>query len=150
MTIAHNDLLLRSKVQYLVRALGVFRSQTPCGRPISVSGAHALMVLKQSVKKQGLSQKDLQQSLNLDKSNITRLCANLERDGFITQEKSEEDARVRILKLTPKGKKLSLGLLEDSRKRFQKILANIPKEFHSQVLHSLDLLLNSLENEKIS
>ncbi|MGE3609598.1 MAG: MarR family winged helix-turn-helix transcriptional regulator [Bacteriovoracaceae bacterium] len=141
------EIKLRNKVQKFVRTLGVFRSQTPCGRPISVSGAHALMVLIQQTSSESLSQKELQQFLNLDKSNIARLCMNLEKEGYVTQIKSVKDARVRLLSLTKKGEKLAIQLLDDSQKRFQNILDKIPKKYHAQVFHSLDLLQEALDSE---
>lgn len=149
MTKNYPEIILRSKVQSFVRSLGVFRSQTPCGRPISVSGAHALMILIQRIESEPISQKELQLSLNLDKSNIARICKQLEKDDFISQEKSEKDARIRLICLTKKGRRLALQLLEDSQKRFQRLLDNIPKKYHGQVFQALDLLKGALDLEEL-
>lgn len=137
------ELTLRNKIQAFVRAFGLLRSQTPCGKPISISSAHCLMVL--NLAKEHLSQANLQKTLGVDKSNITRLCKNLEKDGFIVQRPSESDARVRLLSLTKKGERLANTLDVASRKRFSAILNQIPKDEFSLMCKSLDLLTSAIQ-----
>lgn len=132
------ELILRSKIQAFVRAFGLLRNQTPCGKPISISAAHSLMVL--NLAGEPLSQANLQKTLGLDKSNITRLCRTLEKDGFIVQCSSKLDARVRLLLLTKKGERLADTLEIASRRRFSDILKKIPKDKCSVIFKNLDLL----------
>ena len=47
---------------------------------------------------------DLVEELARDKSQITRAVQSLERKGLIARETASDDARVSILKLTPKGR----------------------------------------------
>ena len=140
-----SDLILRKKIQSFVRAFGLLRNQTPCGKPISVSMAHALMFLRTSVESGSTSQTALQKALSLDKSNVTRLCMTLEEDGFVSQRQSEDDRRVRVVSLTKKGERLADSLLTASQQRFSKILAHIPKGRQTQVFRSLDLLTNAIQ-----
>lgn len=144
-----NDLILRQKIQGFVRAFGLLRNQTPCGKPISISMAHALMFLRNSVRDGAVSQSDLQKNLFLDKSNITRLCISLEDEGFISQRPSKEDRRVRQIFLTKKGERLADSLLTASQRRFQEILASIPKARQAQIFSSLDLLTNAVQKANI-
>lgn len=138
------DLILRAKIQDFVRAFGLLRGQTPCGKPISISMAHALMYLRTSGENGSQSQSVLQKALSLDKSNVARLCAALEEENFVTQRQSPEDRRVRVVSLKKKGERLADSLLTASQRRFQKILAHIPRGQQMQVLSSLDLLTNAI------
>jgi DNA-binding MarR family transcriptional regulator len=138
------ELVLREKIQGFVRAFGLLRNQTPCGKPISVSMAHALMHLRGASESCSASQSTLQRTLSLDRSNVTRLCMGLEEAGFVTQHSSEEDGRVRVVSLTKKGERLADSLLTASQRRFGEILARIPKGRHAQVFGALDLLTNAI------
>jgi DNA-binding MarR family transcriptional regulator len=138
------ELVLRNHIQQFVRAFGLLRNQTPCGKPISISEAHALMFLKTWDNDNLCSQADLLKSLALDKSNVARLCMSLEDDGFIVQAQSQKDRRVRQLSLTKKGERLADSLLAASQERFGKILDHIPMSHHSQIFRSLDLLTQGI------
>jgi DNA-binding MarR family transcriptional regulator len=142
---ARDELVLRQKIQDFVRAFGLLRSQTPCGKPVSVSAAHAVMLLRSEKHGHALSQSALQKTLFLDKSNITRLSASLENDGFISQRQSKEDRRVRELILTKKGERLADSLLVASQERFSEILNQIPKSRRAQVFSALELLTNAIQ-----
>ena len=144
MTTEPDEILLRQKIQEFVRAFGLLRNQTPCGKPISISMAHALMHLRGASEKGPVSQSTLQKSLSLDKSNVTRLCMALEEDGFVIQRPSKEDGRVRVVSLTAKGERLADSLLNASQKRFGEILTRIPKSKHAQVFHALDTLTHAI------
>jgi len=51
----------------------------------------------------GANQDMLCKDLRIDKSNITRMCHQLETMGYITREQSQQDKRRNVLKLTEKG-----------------------------------------------
>jgi MarR family transcriptional regulator for hemolysin len=148
------ELILREKMQLLVRAFGMLSNQTPCGKPISVSAAHALMVMHAQDPGSPFLQTDLQKVLQLDKSNVTRLCGALEEDGFILQRPFEDDRRARHIRLTKKGERLAASLLAASQQRFAEILNQIPSSQHRQIVESLDFLIeaihgaNAKRNEK--
>ncbi|MYL32289.1 MarR family transcriptional regulator [Pontibacillus yanchengensis] len=54
----------------------------------------------------GLTQNQLAQKLNKDKTNVARMASNLEKKGFITRSLYEEDRRSLKLYLTENGKQL--------------------------------------------
>jgi DNA-binding MarR family transcriptional regulator len=60
----------------------------------------ALMVIRLNP---GLSQVDVCRAIGRDKSTISPLIRDLERDGLILRETSERDRRVVTLRLTPRG-----------------------------------------------
>jgi len=86
---------LRLVTQRFFRRFGAFAGDaTPCGKPITMVHAHALMILSaQGV----LSQQQLGLELCIDKSNVTRLCAKMVEAGF-RSPLGENDLRA---KLTP-------------------------------------------------
>ncbi len=73
------DLTLQERMISVIRAFGLHRpDQTPCGRPVSVAEAHALMELTREAP---LLQKDLASRLRLEKSTVSRLVGAMERRG---------------------------------------------------------------------
>jgi DNA-binding MarR family transcriptional regulator len=139
--------LLRQQVQRFVRKFGLLADdRTPCGAPISPREAHALMIVLES-ERQGdpPRQNDLAATLGIDKSNVTRLVQRLRRDGRIEQRTSADDGRARLLRLTPKGRRLAESIEQDSRARFETLLAEIPDDHHELVLSALALLNDAIE-----
>ena len=64
----------------------------------------------------GLNQKDLSDGLYLSKGAITKAINKLENDGWVLREKSIEDKRYYVLKLTEKGENFIPVLNEINQK----------------------------------
>ena len=137
---------LRLLVQTFIRSAGLLAGdQTPCGQPVSVSHAHALMVLLETARNGGpLTQRDLGQALGIDKSNVTRLCRRMESAGHLVQSRSNDDGRARLLSLTAAGKRLGRSVERSSRERFEWLMSAIPPKFRAGVLSSLACLNQAL------
>ena len=126
-------------LQRFIRDFGLLaQNETPCGTPLAASHAHALMALLDA--KRTFSQKDLAQELGIDKSNIARLCRRMELAGHLEQVVSSQDARVRELRLTARGKKLARDVESASRGRFGALLQAIPAADHGKLFAGLELL----------
>jgi DNA-binding MarR family transcriptional regulator len=134
---------LRARIQGLIRTLGLLRNQTPCGKPVSVSMAHALMFLRLNASP--MSQSNIQKTLQLDKSSVARLCMSLEKEAFVTQRQSETDGRSRVVTLTKKGERLADSLLAASQNRFNEILNQIPKSHKKAVFDSIEILTSAIQ-----
>ncbi|KGP72108.1 MarR family winged helix-turn-helix transcriptional regulator [Pontibacillus yanchengensis] len=78
----------------------------------------------------GLTQNQLAQKLNKDKTNVARMASNLEKKGFITRSLSIEDRRSLKLYLTEEGKQLG-----------EKVIP-IAEEFN-------DVVCNGITNEEL-
>ena len=65
-----------------------------------------------------LNQKDLSDSLYITKGAITKAIRKLEQNGIIIRQKSSEDKRHNILKLSQKGKEL-IPILEGINKEWE-------------------------------
>jgi DNA-binding MarR family transcriptional regulator len=133
---------LRAGVQSFVRGLGLLSSDTtPCGERLSISHAHALLILLEcSQRGDKPTQHDLGQTLGIDKSNVARLCARMEAAGHAAQERCREDGRARRLTPTQKGLQLAAHLEESSRKLFIAVMTVIPPHARAGVLSALEAL----------
>ena len=67
---------------------------------------NALMVIKRSASKKGISQVDISRQLIVTASNITRLLDRMNKEGLIQRYASEKDRRVNMIKITQKGSDL--------------------------------------------
>jgi DNA-binding MarR family transcriptional regulator len=137
---------LRALVQRFVREIGLLSSdRTPCGKPISVSHAHALMVLLEH-RRAGRhpTQRELGRILGIDKSNVARLCRKMESSGQLVQHRGIEDGRMRLLTLTDRGVRLARSVEESSRERFRRLITAVPDDERGTVLSALAVLNEAL------
>jgi DNA-binding MarR family transcriptional regulator len=142
---------LRVAIQRFIRSFGLLATdQTPCGTPISASYAHALVVLlERGHLGERSTQQELGEALGIDKSNVARLCAKLERAGHATQQRSASDGRARLLGLTASGRRLAEQVQRASRDRFAQLLEALPSdETRTRVLASLEALNRAITATK--
>ncbi len=76
---------------------------------ITVPQWQALMALS---RRQGITTSELVEQLGVEAPTVTSLLNGMERKGLVTRAKSAKDARVRMLSLTPRGKRLIDGMHE--------------------------------------
>lgn len=139
--------LLRELVQGFVRRFGLLSTkETPCGQPISLSYAHALMVLLERAREPHTSHTELGHALGIDKSNVARLCSRMEAAGHVEQVRAPDDGRSRHVTLTRKGERLAGRIDAASRERFTRILTVIAPAKRRAVLESLAALNAAVES----
>lgn len=130
-------------MQRLFRSFGALANDaTPCGKPLPMAHAHALMVL---LARGELSQQELGKALSIDKSNVARLCAKMVEAGHARQKPNEHDARSRMVSLTSQGQRLASEVDVSSRERFEALLGALPKGRRSQLLGALNELVVAME-----
>jgi DNA-binding MarR family transcriptional regulator len=122
----------------LVRALGLHRpDQTPCGQPIAVAEAHALLELSREA---GLSQNGLASRLRLEKSTVSRIVTLLERRGWVERKRDKSDTRIVRVHLTGDGRDAAATLAASRRSKFAKIYATLSPAERDAIVSALDLL----------
>lgn len=133
---------LRALVQTFIRSIGLLSGDsTPCGKPLAVSHAHALMVLLERARLGSTpGQRELGAVLGIDKSNVARLCHKMEKAGHLRQLRSAADGRARLLVLTPQGRKLAEAVERSSRARFDELASAVPAGRRPSVLAALGTL----------
>jgi len=139
------DLDLQDQKIALIRAFGLHRpDQTPCGQPIAIAEAHALIELGRA---EPLSQNDLVVRLRLEKSTVSRLVHQMEQRGWIARRRSPRDGRMAQIELTDAGRVATRDLAEARRAKFARILAAIPEEQRASVLESLTILVEAMREQ---
>lgn len=123
----------------LVRSLGLHKpDETPCGQPVSIGEAHALLEI---AREPGLTQNGLAGRLRLEKSTVSRLAVLLERRGWIRRLRDERDGRCVRLHLTRRGINANANIAESRRAKFDRLFGAIPAARRAAVVESLALLL---------
>lgn len=90
---------IRSSSRIMVRELG-FMSSTLAATDYSPSAVHSLLELE---NRGSLTAVQLGQLLGLEKSSVSRMLLKLIKAGEIKEEQDKNDARLKAIKLTPKG-----------------------------------------------
>lgn len=127
----------------LIRAFGFHQGdRTPCGKPVSVAEAHALLELS---RHDLLVQRDLADWLRLEKSTVSRLVAQLEQRGWLARTRSVTDKREVLLSLTPGGQRIAAELAQARRARFARLLGAIPEERRPAVTQALATLVEAID-----
>ena len=99
--------LLESVVAF-VRSFGLHNpAQTPCGQPVTVAEAHALMDLAAFGP---MRQGEFVAQLQLEKSTVSRLVRQMEAHGWIQRNSDRHDGRAVLIRLTRRGEKQLLSL----------------------------------------
>jgi DNA-binding MarR family transcriptional regulator len=136
---------LQTQITAFVRAFGLHQpDQTPCGRPIPVSEAHALMELDRDGP---LPQHELRARLRLEKSTVSRLVNQLQNRGWVSRDRRDTDARVAWLELTDAGRAAAQQLADARAAKFAHLLRAIPTERRQAVLDSLNTLVEALRDQ---
>lgn len=73
------------------------------------------MLLYELDKNEDISQKDLGHLIFKDKTNVTRLIDQLEKEGYVKRKVDENDRRKFKLRLTAKGKKIKNSIIDISK-----------------------------------
>jgi DNA-binding MarR family transcriptional regulator len=129
---------LQEAVMAFVRAFGLHRpDETPCGAPVPPSEAHALTVLAAG---EPLTQTALAARLALRKSTVSRLVDQLAARGWVERHASPDDARCRLVALTPAGREAAAGVARARRERIARLLDRIPPGQRAGVVEALATL----------
>lgn len=109
------------------------------GRRGGQNGILALLAEKES-----MDQKELQQLLQIQPGSVSEILMKLERKGFITREKNEEDRRRSVVWLTEKGKEALKE--QNSQEEETDMFAALNEEEKSELKRLLKKLLESWGN----
>lgn len=140
------DEALQDQLVTFIRAFGLHRpEQTPCGEPVSVAEAHALMELSRG---EVFTQNALAQRLGLEKSTVSRLVGILERREWITRSRSQYDARAMDLHLTDTGQRAAVQLAKARQAKFARLVAALPEAQRERVIEALGMLVEALHESR--
>jgi DNA-binding MarR family transcriptional regulator len=142
MDVDRTSVVFQAQLVALVRACGLHNpDRTPCGQPVPISEAHALMEIGRGAP---ISQVELASRLRLEKSTVSRLVRTLEQRGWVSRHRSSDDGRVDELSLTGSGADAHDDLGQARARRFAAVLSHIPGDERPGVFHAIDLLVEAL------
>ncbi len=138
---------LRNAVREFIRLFGVLDNhRTPCGEPLQLSHAHALMYLHESAEKTPPRISDLGAKLSIDKANVSRLCRRMEEAGHIDIRPCPDDGRAKRVHLTDEGERVASRVDQSSRERFERLIESLDDEAtSSEIAKMLEFLNRGLE-----
>ena len=129
--------LMESVVSF-VRSFGLHRpEQTPCGQPVPVAEAYALMDLAAFGP---MRQGELASRLQLEKSTVSRLIRQMEADGRIQRRYDRQDGRAILIRLTRQGRETATQMAQARQEKFARILSAIPEGKRSMVVKAISIL----------
>lgn len=133
---------LRDAVRHLVVAHGALNeARRPCGTPLSVPHAYALLELMRPGEPMTVS--ELATKLAIDRTNVSRLCARMEEAGDLDRESHPDDGRARALRLTAKGKKVAQSVDDQSALHFGRLAKRLGDDV-SDVVSALNRLSDAM------
>ena len=91
---------------------------------------------------------ELAELLILDKSTMSRTINNLVEDGLVVRELHPEDRRYITIKLTEAGKSVFKDIEEGMSKYYKDVFNSIPESNRKQVIDSLKLLIQAVNQNK--
>jgi DNA-binding MarR family transcriptional regulator len=141
---------LQARLVAFIRAFGLHQPDTtPCGKPIPVSEAHALMELaRDHDQDQPLGQHELARRLRLQKSTVSRLVTQLTQRGWVERERDPDDGRATLLRLTAAGQTAAGELAAARTATFNRLLDAIPTPERDNVLRALHVLTEALHDRR--
>lgn len=108
--------------------------------------ASQVLVLSQLWEKDGLTQKEIQEKLNLRPASISGLVDLLLKKGFIFRKQDDEDARFKRLFLTEEGSKLQYVSMEILKEIENLISDGFSEEEKAVLICWMKKLYNNLNN----
>ena len=129
--------LIESVVAF-VRSFGLHKpDKTPCGQPVAVAEAHALMDLTAMGP---MRQGELAARLNLEKSTVSRLVRQMEAQHWIQRVSDQADGRAVLIQVTKQGRETAAQLARARQQKFVRIISAIPQSKRPMVIEAISTL----------
>lgn len=104
-----------------------------------------IMFLIELYKKDGKSQEEICESLNIDKCTTARALRKLEEEGYVTREKDKEDKRFNSIYLTEKSKALKVHIYDVIEQWHHRINDCLTKEEELLLRELLEKVCNNIK-----
>jgi DNA-binding MarR family transcriptional regulator len=109
--------------------------------------AHVLAILKE---KEPMSQRELIEMLNVRSASMSEILAKLERNSFITRERSDQDKRNFIISVTEQGRAIADGHKKEYQENAEAIFAHLSAAERQKLGELLEKIIIALENNTLS
>jgi DNA-binding MarR family transcriptional regulator len=141
----HGSDYLRELIRILVRNLGVLEKSDASFCRISLAQCHAIVEIGRVSE---ISLNELAESLTLDKSTMSRTINNLVESGLVIRELHPADRRYITIKLTERGEEVYKNTEGSMTDYYKKIFESLPIDRREEILESLRLLIDAVNDNK--
>lgn len=110
---------------------------------LSLSELYALSILAEEAP---LSQQDLGAALALEKSSVSRLVQQLEQRGWVLRDRDPNDNRLRLLRLSAEGQRISNVVGQRMHERHAEVFQQLTPADQAALLQGLTALRRALRD----
>jgi len=107
-------------------------------------------VLQRLAERDGVSQKELAARVEKDQTNVTRILDQLERKRLVVRERSEEDRRSFVLRITDQGRTLSETLVPVEREAIREALGGLSAERVDALRDALNQIWSNARRQAVA
>ena len=137
---------IRAASRQMVRELG-FMEQTVAATDYPPSAVHAILEIG---ARGPMTSGQLADFLHLEKSSISRMVRKLIEYGELKEFADAEDARIKPLSLTPKGRRTLVAIVDFARRRVSSALERLTETERRTVREGLAIYARALEADRIA
>lgn len=134
---------LRELIRILIRRLGILEKSDASCCGFSLTQCHAIVEIGRKGK---INLNDLADLLGVDKSTMSRTINNLVDSDLAVRELDYNDRRYVVIQLTETGKRLFKNTETNMQQYFFNVLQRIQESKREQVLESLALLVEAVND----
>ena len=137
---------LRDTLRQLMIAQGALEeARRPCGASLPMPHAYALLAL---LRDGPMKVSALAAQLHIDRTNVSRLCARMEKLGELARSADPGDGRARLVGLTPRGEEVARAVDASSAAHFAPLVEALGPDHEAtlQALARLTQILTEKEN----
>jgi DNA-binding MarR family transcriptional regulator len=134
----------RALLRKLVRLLSNEETESGYSCGLTFTQCHSLLEIGE---KESTTIAELADSLNLDKSTLSRTVESLVSQRLIHRREHPDDRRFKVLRVTAKGETVRREIDARADERFRRALKAIPNESRDPMLEYLEILVRSLNDK---
>lgn len=135
---------LREHLRTIIRCLGVLEKSDSQGSGITIAQCHAIVEIGHAGK---ISLNPLAEILMVEKSTMSRMIQSLVNEAIVERNIDPGNKRSVIIQLSEKGHKLFCSIESEMRQYYNDIYRDIPSGKRKQVVESLELLSNAINQQ---
>jgi DNA-binding MarR family transcriptional regulator len=137
---------IRAASRQMVRELG-FMEQTVAATDYPPSAVHAILEIG---ARGPMTSGQLAEFLHLEKSSVSRMVRKLIECGELKEQADAEDARIKPLSLTPKGRRTLVAIVDFARRQVSSALERLTEAERRTVREGLAIYARALEADRIA
>jgi len=137
---------MAAAIHRFVRDFGLLQpDRTPCGKPLTVTQAHALAVI---ANQPDITQRDLGATLGLARATTSELISQLAIRGWISQHTSPVDRRQRSIRLTAAGRRIAIEIDDARQALMRDLVVDLSATQRARVVDAVELLADTVRRHR--